>query len=228
MSGFKGYPPSVQVGVPFPEDVCVRVNSEIISDNIRHSISLGLQQVTPHVTQWGKHICLVTGGPSLNESFDIVRERYEDGVPIVTVNGTYNYCMDSGIIPSAFIMLDSREFNKRFIEHPVDNAVDIGRIISPFATDIPQRPARRCPRAPCGERIRAIHLVNRDIKLIEFRFHAVRVRPVPPVMIGFMELHSADGHCKVLIPLGHDLEVIGANSQLFSEIRGVCSARRDK
>jgi hypothetical protein len=119
LSGFKGYPPSVQVGVPFPEDVCVRVNSDLISDNIRHSISLGLKQVTPHETQWGKHICLVTGGPSLNESFDIVRERYEDGVPIVTVNGTYNYCMDSGIIPSAFIMLDSREFNNKLEGHNV-------------------------------------------------------------------------------------------------------------
>ena len=120
MSGFKGYPPSIQVGVPFPEDVCVRVNSDLISDNIRHSISLGIKQVTPHETQWGKQICLVTGGPSLNETFDIVRDRYEEGVPIVTVNGTYNYCMESGIIPSAFIMLDSREFNKRFIENPVD------------------------------------------------------------------------------------------------------------
>jgi hypothetical protein len=97
LSGFKGYPPSVQVGVPFPEDVCVRVNSDLISGNIRHSISLGLQQVTPHETQWGKHICLVTGGPSLNESFDIVRERYEDGVPIVTHSFRVYHARQQGV-----------------------------------------------------------------------------------------------------------------------------------
>ncbi len=121
MNSFKGYPPSVQVLQPIPE-IFVAVNSdkEEIRNNIKSSVSLGLPQVKPFETQWGKEICLVTGGPSLKDTFHIVRERYEDGVPIVTVNGTYQYCLDNGIIPNAFIMLDSREFNKRFIKTPVD------------------------------------------------------------------------------------------------------------
>ncbi len=121
MNSFKGYPPSVQVLQPIP-DVFVAVNSdkEEIRNNIKSSVSLGLPQVKPFETQWGKEICLVTGGPSLKDTFNIVKERYEDGVPIVTVNGTYQYCLDNGIIPNAFIMLDSREFNKRFIETPVE------------------------------------------------------------------------------------------------------------
>lgn len=121
MNSFKGYPPSVQILQPVP-DIFISVNSDKdeIRNNIKNSVSLGLQHVKPYETQWNKEICLVTGGPSLKDTFDIVRERYEDGVPIVTVNGTYQYCLDNGIIPNAFIMLDSREFNKRFIENPVD------------------------------------------------------------------------------------------------------------
>lgn len=112
---FNSYKPKVYI-----EDIVVRVNSDNISDNIKKNIKLSVKQVVPHETQWGKHICLIAGGPSLDEHFDIIKERYEEGVPIITVNGSYNYCMEGGIIPSAFIMLDSREFNKRFIEDPVD------------------------------------------------------------------------------------------------------------
>ena len=34
---------------------------------------------------------------------------------MVTVNGSHRYCMTNGLIPSAMIMLDSREFNNRFV-----------------------------------------------------------------------------------------------------------------
>ena len=122
MSGFKGYPPAVQVLMPVP-DIFVAVNSdqEEIRNNIKHSISLGLRQVAPYETQWNREICLVTGGPSLKDTFHLVEKRKEAGVPIVTVNGTYQYCIERGVIPSAFVMLDSREFNKRFVDPVVDN-----------------------------------------------------------------------------------------------------------
>lgn len=122
MSGFKGYPPGVQVLAPVP-DIFVAVNAceEEIRDNIKRSISLGLKQVTPHETQWGKEICLVTGGPSLKDTFHIVEKRKKDGVPIITVNGTYQYCIERGVDPSAFIMLDSREFNHRFVDPVKDD-----------------------------------------------------------------------------------------------------------
>ena len=73
MSGFKGYPPAVQVLMPVP-DIFVAVNSdqEEIRNNIKHSISLGLRQVIPHETQWNREICLVTGGPSLKDTFHLV------------------------------------------------------------------------------------------------------------------------------------------------------------
>jgi len=122
LSGFKGYPPSVQILTPVP-DIFVAVNSDKgdIRDNIKHNISLGLQQVLPHETQWEKEICLVTGGPSLKDTTALLKEKSESGTSIVTVNGTYKYCIDNGIKPSAFIMLDSRAFNKRFIESTIDS-----------------------------------------------------------------------------------------------------------
>lgn len=121
MNGFKGYPPAVQVLTPVP-DIFVSVNADQkeIRNNIKHNVSLGLNQVTPHETQWNKEICLVTGGPSLKDTFDIIKKRKENGVPIVTVNGTYKYCIERGINPSAFIMLDSREFNHRFADPVID------------------------------------------------------------------------------------------------------------
>jgi hypothetical protein len=36
-------------------------------------------------------------------------------MPVITINGSHRYCMTSGLVPSAMIMLDSREFNNRFV-----------------------------------------------------------------------------------------------------------------
>ena len=36
-------------------------------------------------------------------------------MPVITVNGSHKYCMARGLVPSAMIMLDSREFNQRFV-----------------------------------------------------------------------------------------------------------------
>ena len=90
MNGFKGYPPAVQVLTPVP-DIFVSVNADQkeIRNNIKHIVSLGLNQVTQHETQLNKEIGRVTGGPSLKDTFDIIKKSKENGVPIVTVNGTY-------------------------------------------------------------------------------------------------------------------------------------------
>ena len=37
-------------------------------------------------------------------------------MPVITVNGSYKYCIDNGLEPSAMVMLDSREFNNRFVK----------------------------------------------------------------------------------------------------------------
>ena len=120
----EGYPPLVEVGKkhqPIPEIVCsLNESHENIRKNIEANINLSLPQVMPYETQWGKPVGLVLGGPTLEASFDDLKRKSANGMPVVTVNGTYKYCMERGIRPSAFVMLDSREFNHRFIHetHP--------------------------------------------------------------------------------------------------------------
>tara|TARA_R110002020_G_scaffold103567_2_gene242427 strand:- start:452 stop:1306 length:855 start_codon:yes stop_codon:yes gene_type:complete len=118
------HPPTVDVKPklqPVPEIFCsVNQAPETIRSNIEKNIQLGLPQVVPYETQEDKVIALALGGATLDTTFDNLKNKYDSGMPVVTVNGTYKYCMDRGIRPSAFIMLDSREFNHRFIHktHP--------------------------------------------------------------------------------------------------------------
>ena len=105
--------------IPIPEIFCaVNADDEDIRKNITANINKDVPQVIPYETQWGKVVALVVGGPSLDSTLDELKEKYNDGMPVVTVNGSYKYCMDRGIRPAAFIMLDSREFNNRFVDPP--------------------------------------------------------------------------------------------------------------
>ena len=111
----EGHPPSVSVG-QIPDIKCfINEEPETIRENIESSVGLGLPQVLPHETQWEKTVGLVLGGPTLKDTFQDVYEKRKSGMPVITVNGTYRYCMTRGLIPSAMIMLDSREFNNKFV-----------------------------------------------------------------------------------------------------------------
>ena len=113
--------PTVEVKkklIPVPEVICsINEEPEKIRENISSNIKRGIAQVEPHETQ-DKVIGLAVGGPTLKENFSDLLYKRKSGMPVVTVNGTHKYCMDNGLIPSAMVMLDSREFNNRFI-HPL-------------------------------------------------------------------------------------------------------------
>jgi len=116
-SVFKGYPPSVSVKKPVPEIICnLNEDKDKVRDNIKKNIQRGLPQVQPYETQWDKVVCLALGGPTLKKTFPNLLEKKNDGVPVITVNGSYKYCIDNGLEPSAMVMLDSREFNNRFVK----------------------------------------------------------------------------------------------------------------
>ena len=38
------------------------------------------------------------------------KEKKRNGMPVITVNGSYEYCIKNGVTPSAMVMLDAREF----------------------------------------------------------------------------------------------------------------------
>ena len=116
--GVNSEPPSIQVKKrsPVPEIICsVNEDKDKIRDNIKKNIQRGLLQVRPYETQWNKTVGLVLGGPTLKETFPDLLEKRQNGMPVITVNGTHKYCMDRGLVPSAMVMLDSREFNNRFV-----------------------------------------------------------------------------------------------------------------
>ena len=116
-SVFKGHPPSVSVKKPVPEIICnLNEDKDKIRDNIKKNIQRGLPQVHPYETQWDKVVCLALGGPTLKETFPNLLEKRSNGAPVITVNGSYKYCIDNGLEPSAMVMLDSREFNNRFVK----------------------------------------------------------------------------------------------------------------
>ena len=116
--GVNSEPPLIEVKklLPIPEIVCsVNEDKDKIRDNIRKNIQRGLPQVRPYETQWDKIVGLVLGGPTLKETFPNLLEKRKNGMSVITVNGSHKYCMENGLTPSAMIMLDSREFNNRFV-----------------------------------------------------------------------------------------------------------------
>ena len=114
----QSHPPSVAVRpklIPVPEVICsINEDPENIRENIRGNIKIGFPQVEPYESQ-DKVIALAVGGATLEKTFPDLMGKRKNGMPLVTVNGSHKYCMDRGLVPSAMVMLDSREFNSRFI-----------------------------------------------------------------------------------------------------------------
>jgi hypothetical protein len=119
--GVRSEPPSVNVLKPVPEIICgVNEDVEKIRSNIETNIKRGLPQVQPYETQWDKTVGIALGGPSLKDTFDDLLEKRKNGMPVITVNGSHKYCVDRGLKPSGMVMLDSREFNNRFVYPLID------------------------------------------------------------------------------------------------------------
>lgn len=85
-------------------------------DNVNHSIKLQLPQLWPHEEQ-DNVIAIVGGGPSLDDTIDDLIEKHENGMKVVSLNGTHDYLLDKGIRPSVHVQIDAREFNARFVEN---------------------------------------------------------------------------------------------------------------
>jgi hypothetical protein len=108
----------VSAWVPMDKvEVSGKLNTELeqVRDNVRQNIKKGFQQVVPHPTN-DVEVMLVGGGPSLKRDIEKVRELRDQGVKLICLNNAYNFCLEQGITPSAYIQVDAREFNTRFVE----------------------------------------------------------------------------------------------------------------
>lgn len=92
---------------------------EAIRKNVGINSANGWQQVCPHEKN-DMEVMILGGGPSLNEFVEDIKRKREEGVKLVTLNGTYNWAIEQGMNPSAQIIVDAREFNKRFTFPVVD------------------------------------------------------------------------------------------------------------
>jgi SAM-dependent methyltransferase len=97
----------------------INATEELIRDNIRKNCEEGYQQIIPHPEQ-DTEIMILGGGPSLSDHADDIRAKRAEGVKLVTLNGAYNWAIENGLTPSATIIVDAREFNKRFTKPVVD------------------------------------------------------------------------------------------------------------
>lgn len=98
----------------------VNTPKEVLLSQIAQNIRRGLPQVMDFEDNDTTAI-LVAGGPSINDPavrLELMQAIAEGG-KVVTVNGSYQWCIDNGIRPSAVVMLDAREFNARFVETDV-------------------------------------------------------------------------------------------------------------
>jgi len=89
-----------------------------ILENIRSSIRRG----HPQMRTWPvrpDRICLVGSGPSLNDTFEELRDLVWDGAALVTLNGAYHWCIAHGLKPTTQIVMDARASNVRFVQPPV-------------------------------------------------------------------------------------------------------------
>jgi len=98
-----------------------KVNTEEakILDNIKTNIKGPWTPMVPHDIQ-NTEIMLLCGGPSLNDFTDEIIEKRAQGMPLITTNGTYNWAIHNGMKPSMQLIIDSRAFNKRFLQPEVE------------------------------------------------------------------------------------------------------------
>ena len=106
-------------GDDFYEKSKLNMEFEAAKKNVRLNLELGLKEVVPHEVQ-DTVVYLLAGGPSLNDFEEQIIEAGKKGLPIVTVNGTYNWLLERGVRPAAQVMIDGREFNRRFVTPIVD------------------------------------------------------------------------------------------------------------
>ena len=127
-TSFHSDPPKVVIAPPVQEtwvaaeeiklEGTLNLDIETIKGNVRHNIRLGFQQVQPYPTN-DVEVMIVGGGPSLKSQIPEIRALREQGVKLVCMNNAYQYCLDHDIKPSAYVSVDARPFNVRFVENTI-------------------------------------------------------------------------------------------------------------
>ncbi|NIT14786.1 MAG: DUF115 domain-containing protein [Candidatus Dadabacteria bacterium] len=97
----------------------LNVPVEQIHEHIKENIKRHLPQVQPHEASIDIGI-IATGGPSLVSGLkELRKDRDENKLKLITVNGVHDFLLENDITPSAQVLLDAREFTLNFVKNPV-------------------------------------------------------------------------------------------------------------
>lgn len=105
-------------GKDFVNAGVLNTGEEELLANVKTNVANGWKQALPHQAN-DIEVAILAGGPSLNEHLDEIQYLKSQGAKIVTLNGAYNWAQAHDLWPVSTIVVDAREFNKRFT-HPVD------------------------------------------------------------------------------------------------------------
>ena len=110
-SVFKSDLPSIKV------EARVNISDEIVVEQVRQNVRRQLPQAMPYAEQ-DSELILACGGPSLESEFSRLRDLREEGAKLVSMNGTHDWLLERGLKPSAFVMIDGRPENVKFVRNP--------------------------------------------------------------------------------------------------------------
>jgi len=96
-------------------EASLNVEDAQIAENVRYAIRQQHPQAWPHPPQ-ADRVCLVGGGPSLDDTLPELVALLNEGARLVTVNGSYQWCLERNLRPTAQIVVDARQSNARFLE----------------------------------------------------------------------------------------------------------------
>jgi hypothetical protein len=97
-----------------------RINTadDVLVAHIQHAIRQGHPQLRPEGVKPDR-VAIVGSGPSLAETERELRDLVFAGAKVVALNGAYDWCLERNIHPSAFVMVDARASNARFVRTEV-------------------------------------------------------------------------------------------------------------
>ncbi len=93
----------------------VNTTDEVVLTNIRASIRRGHTQLRPQPLK-PERVVIVGGGPSLDATLPELVALIHEGAKLVTVNGSYQWCLDRNLTPKMQFVVDARPSNARFLE----------------------------------------------------------------------------------------------------------------
>ena len=96
--------------------------TNLTAEEFQTNIRAAIKRQHPQLRRQGiqpDRVCLLGGGPSLNDTVPELLALLRDGAKLATCNGAYHWALDHHLSPSTQIMIDGRACNARFVDPPL-------------------------------------------------------------------------------------------------------------